>query len=240
MNNKRVLLSKFFFCARVTALLIGVFLWRGSALASKSGDSEQTLSIMGGGSYSTYKSKLAVNNDTGIAYFYGLKILGGESENILVQAIGSSSSVSFALNSTSVKSQELVFYFGYNGSWLELAAGLGNQQIQASLPTSTKFDAYSRVAAALLRTEFELARGSAFFVTTNLLYPLETKEAEKQKLTVGMKINTEIGAVFPLTKKALRLTSGLSYSTQTISFNSTSGAETMISPFVAISYGIGM
>jgi hypothetical protein len=236
MRTSFVSLSIFAQAARfVGAAFTTVAACSSPALAASS-DAERALSVSGGAAFVTHKSKLVNSNDTGLAYTYGLRVLGGSANTILVDVRGSMGTTAFALNETSIATNDLVFLFGYNFGWGYVGAGAGTLQIAATLPDSA-LETYSRTYAGCLGTSFSLSRGTGFFLDGRVTSPFETKETQQQTVSVGLGMAVEAGATFDITRRALDLQAGVRYATQAVTFGGVGGGETLTSPFVSLRWG---
>lgn len=200
-------------------------------------DGELALSFSGGAAFVTHKSKLAESNDTGLAYTYGLRVLGGSEKSLLVDVRGSMGSTSFALNNTKMSSKDLVFFFGYHLGWAYVGAGAGTLQLSATLPNLT-IETYSRTYAACLGSSFQLFRGTGFFFDARVVSPFETKETQQRDVTVGLGMAAEAGASFDLTRRALDLQAGVRYATQAVTAGGDGGSDVFTAPFVSLRWGI--
>jgi hypothetical protein len=197
---------------------------------------QRLLSVSAGASYVTHKSKLVESNDVGLAYNYGLRVLGGGSGSILVDARGSMGTVSFELNGTSIAQQELLCLFGWNFGWGYVGAGAGTRQLKATLEDG-EIETYSRTYGGMMGVQFGLFRGTSFYTDVSGTMPLETKETQQQEVEVGLALNGEMGATFDLTRKSLDLSLGVRYSTLAVDFGGKGGGEVMTAPFLGLRWG---
>jgi hypothetical protein len=192
------------------------------------------------GAYGMRKSGLVESNDSTLSYGYGARFLAGDNKNILVEVRGDTEKATFALNKTSYEEKNLSFVFGWQGDWMRLGAGIGYSQIAAKLLADSVFDTNSRNVSGLLGFHFGVLRGARVFVNTFGDYPFETKEATKQKVKIGTKLSLELGTSFDATRRAFDVQTGVRYLKQTLSLDGKGSGDTVVAPFLGVTWNLGM
>jgi hypothetical protein len=224
-----------------------IFAWEisiagfGSQTAQAASNQDPTLSLGVGAGYLTHKSKLVESNDTAVTPITQLEILAGQGESLLVAMQYSTHKTAFALNKAKIESSQLFGVLGYQGSLFQLGLGAGTESTKVTLAEGAEgFDTTATYAVATFGLGGELFRGSDSYLKVWAGYPIKVTEASKQTVKMSLLIKGDVGVKFPLTKKALSLMSGYSYSTQTVTFSGKANSEIKSFPYLGILLGLDL
>jgi len=250
---------KFSFVRNSGFLLITVF---GSSVAlGANGDPySPSFFVDVDGGYTTYKSSLVANNDTSTAIHYGLGAYAGANHTLGMRIDRSSSSVSFALNSSKLvetwQDVQLLYRFGVvslgavitSSSWVVSSPPLDSNNKPAADGTPVSLiDVVSSGYGVSTGLSLPITNRSA--LESSVLYTLAapgrakaaaanadaaTVTASQRTTVVGPRMETQIGGRIGLTRNMIDAICGFRYTTFSLTVDNVAHHETMITTYVGL------
>jgi hypothetical protein len=191
-----------------------------------------TLSLGASAFYATSKSGLAESNDTGLITNYGLNIFAGERKNLSVHLEQSNSQFAYELNKAKLTYSDLNFSIRLHFSIFYVGGFAGTVQATGTRADGTTFDAFGSQFGGNAGSMLRLNRESWLGFDAQVAMPNSIKEANKQNITLGMKMDAKVFVNYDVTRKFLDLQAGYFHSVQQATFLGTGKGETVTAPFL--------
>ena len=213
------------------------------------------------GGYSTYKSALLSSNDTSTSLSYSLGLWAGHDKSLGTKLEQSSSTFSFALNSSKLTQNWQDLHFLYRLGVARLGAVLSSSHYTVSAPPDSNGDGKPDDSLAAVdyidvvtngygvSAGLSIPLGRVSLLESNFIYVLSaagrqktaaadadtaTVTASQRISTVGPRMEFSIGGRFALTRNILSAVCGFRYSTYTITVDSRAKADVMTSTYVGL------
>jgi hypothetical protein len=186
----------------------------------------------------TYKSKLVDSNDTGTTMSYGIGAHVGELQLVGISARRETSTFSFLLNDSSIKSFWQDIRISYRWGYAYLGAIIGSAEMLASKESEDLFD--------LTGNGFGGTVGFIVPVTSKALVKLDISsvtisqvvEKDKKQVTLGPRLDIDLGASVDLSKRMWDFIFGYRQRTNSISVDGTSYAELRTATYLGFQAGV--
>jgi hypothetical protein len=196
-----------------------------------------TVYMFGDYGLGTYKSLLVDSNDTMGVVTYGLGVTAGQEKNISVEYRTEKQTVNFKINQSSLTSAWTSTIFKYRIWAFEFGPVIGGVKMKSERESSEIFnivgDGYGGYFGILIPvSRSDMAYLNVMSVST--APPVDTKE---RTVTLGPRLDIELGGKIALTRKALNFTVGYRQRTHSITEGGIAYNELQTATFLGLQLG---
>lgn len=185
----------------------------------------------------TYKSLLVESNDTMGVVTYGLGAHAGEEKELGIEYRVENATTAFVLNQSSIKTTWTSTIIKYRLWAFELGAVIGQSKILASRESEEILDVVGNGYGGYFGMLFPVGKSSLIYLNAMSVSNAEVIDKKERTITLGSRLDAEIGSRVSITKKALDFTLGYRRRSNSISEDGISYAELQTSTFIGFHTG---
>ena len=203
------------------------------SFAKTDGDYVPTAFLRAGGGLSTYKSKMVDSNDTSTLLEYSFGAYAGEDRQFGMLVRRDSSTTNFVLNSSRIAASWQDVITRYRWGPLYLGVVLGSAEIDANNAGDAEFlKARGSGYGENLGLMVPVGRSAMFTMDVLMVANSTAVDLNQKTVTIGQRMDIDLGASFDITKQFVDLLVGYKYRTYPLSVDGTSYAEIFTSTYV--------
>lgn len=226
-----------FFMTKVMFLVVQ---WPWNSAHAESDVRLPALSAFGEAGYFTYKSKLAVSNDTGLRYGYGFQIFGGDDKNLGAGMRSAILNAKFALNENEIAEKVQSFVFNYRMGYAYAGVAFGTTQLKFTEKGTDAMDAFGNTIGGNVGFLVPFGRGNVIQNDILVLKPSGVKDSQQRAVNLGLRIEADTSLSFSLSRKFVDLVLGFKYITHSATVGSAGGKETQTIPSAGLRVGANL
>ena len=187
---------------------------------------------------STYKSKLVLENDTGNSIRYSLGAYVGAHKQVNIKIVRETAPITFAINSSSIKSQWDDTIISYRLGYFSLGAVLESTRMESTMSSAPLFTATGTGYGGTVGFMTPLTRFTLLHFEATQATISQLQEKDQKDVTFGPRLNIDAGATVDITKTSLDFMFGYRYMKHTITYQGTSNAELKTTTYLGFCTGL--
>lgn len=200
-------------------------------------DKTRTLALIADYGFTTYKSKAVESNDTGSATRIHAGVQAGDELELGVAFNLESASHTFALNESSITTGFQDIMIHYRLGWCYLGGIISGTAITVNKAGEDISIITGSGYGGLFHLNLPVSKGSIVYVNTDYAMTSKAEDKIADTVTVGPRMNVDIGANVSLNRKSLELIFGYRYQTYAITIDGSSYAELQTATYVGMGWG---
>ncbi len=197
----------------------------------------KTLELYGDFAMSTSKSKALEMNDTGSVSRIQAIVHAGDELNLGVSLNLETSTFAYELNSSTLSTafQDIGIYYRF--WYLQLGAIVASETVSSKKADADFLDFYGSGYGALFHILFPVDRGSLVYFKTHYILGSAVEDSFHDSVTMGTRMDIDIGGQVDITKKMMDLIFGYRYRTYSIAIDGTNYSELQTSTYLGVGFG---
>jgi hypothetical protein len=170
------------------------------ALAEKGDADVPTLAFNVDYGPSTYKSELLENNDTSYSMRWDIGIFAGESKNVVFKLQNDSNTTTFALNKSSALTTWQDTHIGYRWQFLYFGAIISSLTMTTTKESADQYEMTGSGYGGSFGAMTTFGRGGRISLNVNSVSISEINEVNQSEITLGSRLDIDIGAAYDLSR----------------------------------------
>jgi hypothetical protein len=222
----------------ISLFLFPIMLPSASAFAAPPDSSAyQTAYLYADYGLATYKSELLKANDTNGVVQYGLGFNAGENDRVGMQLRSDTTTVTFAIPSSSLQTAWQDYIISARLSYFNLGFMLSSLKMTANDAGTDLFDLRGNGYGFYLNGVIPFDRRSFAYLTIMSTSISDIVEKDEKPVTVGPRLDVDLGSSFAVTRKVLDFVVGYRRRTYSVTAESASGNELMTATYFGFRLG---
>ena len=208
------------------------------AIADEFSDKSKTAYMLADYGLGTYKSLLLESNDTMGVITYAIGANAGQNKNLGIEYRVETQSVSFALNQSSIATNWTSTIIKYRLWAFELGPVIGKSSVKATRENTEILDVVSSGYGGYFGMLLPVGKNSLLYFNAMSVTNADTVDRKERTITLGSRMDLEIGSRIGITRKALDITLGYRRRTNSISESGTGYNELQTATYIGFHSGM--